>query len=159
VHLRQQAGGAPGDEFEAVLPRDSEPEAVPVELFRRGVEHSVEFEHCNRVMKLKAACEDCQLFAMASSWRIAYAWVLAIVIEVAWTVDHVTSETRPTCSRTVKASSTKPARGTTRFEEYGPLALHLGARLSPFFGLGQRARREGLRDLRLVRAGQSLRSK
>ena len=43
--------------------------------------------------------------ASASSWRSACPWVRAIVSDVAWTVDQVTSETRPTCSRTIMASS------------------------------------------------------
>src|SRR5579864_4603243 len=52
VHLGEESRGAAADEFEAVLPRGSQAEAVAAEFVGGGDEHPVEFEHSDTVLEL-----------------------------------------------------------------------------------------------------------
>lgn len=45
IHASNQTLGAPRDEFEPVLPGSPKTETVLVELIRRRIQHTVEFEH------------------------------------------------------------------------------------------------------------------
>lgn len=103
---------------------------MAVEFVGVGVEDAVELEDGDRVLELEAAGKDgeplvevgrgvlgrggevadaalaCDLLGERVDPEQRVALVRAMVIAVACTFDQVMSETRPTCSRTVIASST-----------------------------------------------------
>ena len=102
---------------------------MPVQLVRGRVQHPVEFEHGDRVLQLEAASQNGEpllnlglgfLGRLGEITDLGLALHLlregveltqrvrlgsAIVAGVACTFDHVTSSTRPPCSRMVMASS------------------------------------------------------
>ncbi|MFD6183736.1 hypothetical protein [Streptomyces goshikiensis] len=52
-----EAFRAPRDVLQPGLPGGLQPEAMPVQLLRRRVQHPVEFEHGDRVLQLEAASQ------------------------------------------------------------------------------------------------------
>jgi len=73
----QQTLGTAGYEIQPVLPRSPKPEAMPVQLIRSRVQHSVEFKHGDRVVQLEATSQNSEpvltcllsVASMSPAWR------------------------------------------------------------------------------------------